>query len=123
MREDKKRAADELDEELKTLEIGEMRTEILEIKDQLLRSKAEMENMRKRMKREIESAYQFAILKFVQDLLPAKDSLEKGLDIAYIEDDVDPNVLLNGVLSTIKIFNQAFKHAGVEEINPEGKTF
>src|SRR4051812_36337610 len=45
-------------------------------REQMLRVAAEMENIRKRAGRDVEQAHRFALEKFVQELLPAVDSLE-----------------------------------------------
>ena len=103
-----------LEEELK-----EIQGQIMEYKELLIRSKAEVENQRKRMEREIESAYKFALQDFLTRMLPAKDSLEKGLDILYIEGDTDVPTLMKGIKSTLKICEDAFLSVGVEEINPK----
>ena len=51
----------------------------LEVQDLYLRSLADMENLRNRTKREIEAAHQFAIQKFVKDLVPVADVLEMAI--------------------------------------------
>jgi molecular chaperone GrpE len=114
---------EELDVEINSQEVEDLRIEVSDYKNQLIRSQAELENQRKRMEREMDNARKFAIQDFVSNLLSAKDSMEKGLDVAYMEDGVDAETLLNGVTSTLKICNEAFKQAGVEEINPEGEPF
>ncbi len=50
--------------------------------NQVLRIQADMENLRKRAKRDVENAHRFALEKFVSELLPVRDSLEMGLDAA-----------------------------------------
>jgi molecular chaperone GrpE len=112
-----------LDAEINSQEFEDLRIEMNDYKNQLIRSQAELENQRKRMEREMDNARKFAIQDFVSKLLPAKDSMEKGLDVAYMEDGVDAETLLSGVVSTLKICDDAFKQAGVEEINPEGEPF
>lgn len=104
-------------------ELNDAREQMNEYKEQLIRTRAEMDNQRKRMDREIENARKFALQDFLPKLLPAKDSMEKGLDIAYLEDGIDGETLFEGMTSTLKICNEAFKSAGVEEINPLGKAF
>ena len=94
-----------------------------EYKEQLIRCRAEMENQRKRMEREMDNARKFALQEFITGLLPAKDSMEKGLDISYMEDGIDGEALFEGMTSTLKICKEAFKSVGVEEIDPLGKTF
>jgi molecular chaperone GrpE len=50
--------------------------------DQLLRVKAEQENLRRRHEREVENAHKYALERFAQDLLPVIDSLEMGAEAA-----------------------------------------
>ena len=92
-------------------------------RENLLRVHAENENMRKRFRREIEDAHKYAIQDFVMRMLPAKDSLEKGLDIGYMEQNIDPESLFEGMNSTVNIMNEAFKSVGIEVIDPVGHQF
>ncbi len=104
-------------------ELDALKQELNAIKDQYLRDRAETENQRKRMVREIENARKFALQDFITRLLPAKDSLEKGLDLSYMENGVNEEVLFEGMTSSLRICNDAFKSAGVEEIDPIGQEF
>lgn len=100
-----------------------VKTECNEYKEKLYRVLAEMENQRKRFKFEKENAEKYALEEFIAKMLPAKDSLEKGLQIAYSDNDVDEDVLISGMTATLKICFDAFSASGVEEINPMGKMF
>src|SRR3569833_2915116 len=50
--------------------------------NQLLRARAEVENVRRRAERDIEGAHKYALERCVNELLPVKDSLELGLAAA-----------------------------------------
>ncbi|MDV7403065.1 nucleotide exchange factor GrpE, partial [Arthrospira platensis SPKY1] len=52
-----------------------------------LSAHAEMDNLRKRVEREVQNAHKFALERFFGELLPVRDSLEMGLEAAT--DDVD----------------------------------
>jgi molecular chaperone GrpE len=104
-------------------EIETLQKELGIYKEQLIRLSAERENQRKRVEREMDNARKYALQEFISRLLPAKDSMEKGLDVAYMEEGIDAETLLEGSTSTLKIFNEAFKATGVEEIDPLGKAF
>lgn len=119
MDEDEKR----MDETKNPTELDVLKQEVNAIKNQYLRDKAETQNQRKRMHREIETARKFALQDFITRLLPAKDSIEKGLDLSNKEDGIDEVVLFEGMTSTLRICNDAFKSAGVEEIDPKGQQF
>lgn len=103
-------------------ELAQIRLELKEYKEQLIRSRAEMENQRKRMEREMDSARDFAIQEFTLKLLPVKDSMEKGLDITTVG-EIDTETLLNGINATLNLCNDVFRSSGLEEINPMGETF
>jgi len=90
--------------------------------EELLRAKAEMENTRKRLQRDIENAHKFAVEKFVQDLLPVIDSLEMGINAAN-ELDADINKVKEGSALTLKMFNDCANKFGVQAINPQGEVF
>ena len=113
----------EFDAEKLAEELEEMRLTINDCEQKLIREKAEIENQRKRMEREIENASKYAIKDFITKLLPAKDSMEKGLDIVYMENGFEPESLLDGMTATLKICNDVFRNAGVEEIKPQGEVF
>lgn len=108
----------ELENELKSAQ-----EQAQDYKEQLIRSRAEIENQRKRMEREIDNAKKFALQSFITQLLPAKDSMEKGLDVSYMEGGVDGETLFEGMTSTLKICEDVFKTAGVEEIDPLRQEF
>ena len=97
--------------------------QLSECQDQLLRIRAEIDNQRKRLKKEIDNAYHYAIQEFVTRILPVKDSLEKGIDVAYVDESIDGETLLQGMISTLNMCNNAFKATGIEEIDPLGKEF
>jgi len=92
-------------------------------REELLRTHAENENLRKRFRREVDDAHKYAIQDFVVRMLPAKDSMEKGLDIGYMEEKLDAESLFEGMNATVKIMRGAFKSVGLEEIDPQGETF
>ena len=104
-------------------EIEQLLKDLEAYKQRLARTQADMDNQRKRMEREIESAKMFAIQDFVIKLLPAKDSMEKGLEHAEEEQVLDSETLLEGMKATLMLCNGVFRNAGLEEINPVGKTF
>ena len=56
--------------------------EIAALKDQLLRSAAEFENVKRRSARDVENAHKFGAEKLISDLLPVLDSLDKAVELA-----------------------------------------
>lgn len=90
--------------------------------DELLRAKADLENTRKRLQRDVENAHKYAVEKFVQDLLPVIDSLEMGINAAN-EVDADIHKVKEGNELTLKMFNDCASKFGVEAIDPKGEPF
>ncbi|HEX5636715.1 MAG TPA: nucleotide exchange factor GrpE [Gammaproteobacteria bacterium] len=90
--------------------------------DQLLRTRAEMENLRRRTQRDLENAHKYALEKFVTELLPVKDSLEMGLDVAK-QGGVDVAKICEGTELTLNMLVNALGKFNVVEINPRGEKF
>lgn len=85
----------------------------------LLRTKAEMENLRKRTEKDLENAHKYGMEKFVAEMLPVKDSMELGL----AAEDVTVESLHEGMQLTMNMLNTAFEKLNVTEINPENEPF
>lgn len=90
--------------------------------DKLLRQQAEMENIRRRAERGIEDAHKYALEKFVRELLPVVDSLERAM-AAHKNEESSTGSLLDGVSLTLKMFYAALEKFGVQQVNPAGQTF
>ena len=90
--------------------------------DKLLRSQAEMENLKRRTAKDLEKAHKYALDGFVKTLLEVKDSLSMGLKSA-----MDKNATLEhtieGLELTNKVFNSTLEKFGVEIVDPIGETF
>jgi molecular chaperone GrpE len=89
---------------------------------QLLRTRAELENLHKRSERELENAHKFALEKFLLELLPVRDSMEMGLTAAE-DDNVDPAKLREGMELTLKMMAAAMEKFGIKSVYPEGEKF
>src|SRR4029079_3916516 len=88
--------------------------------EQYLRALADVDNVRKRAARDLESTRQFAVEKFAQDLIAVKDSLELGISNSA---KADVASLVEGQTATLRLLAKAFEKAQIEEINPEGQPF
>ena len=88
----------------------------------LLRAKAELENLRKRSRRDIENAHKFGNEKFIAELLPVKDSMELGLSAAG-EREAGVEKVREGMELTLKMLQTAMARFGVTELDPEGEKF
>lgn len=99
-----------------------LETQIEELQESVLRVQAEMMNVRKRAERDVEHAHRFAIEKFVKDLLPVLDSMDRALEIAKTTDGFDP-AMLEGTEMTHKLLLDAAAKHGVEVVDPMGQPF
>lgn len=86
-----------------------------------LAAHAEMENLRKRTERDVQSAHKFALERFSNELLPVRDSLEMGLEAAT--DTVDVEKLREGVELTLKQLAAAMEKFGIRQVNPINARF
>ena len=90
--------------------------------DQLMRTRAELENLRKRSQRDLEQAHKFALERFSQELLQVWDSLELGHQAAQ-DEQADVQKLREGTELTLKLLTDVMSKHGVEQIDPAGETF
>ena len=90
--------------------------------DQLLRVKAEQENLRRRHEREVENAHKYALERFVQELLPVIDSLEMGAEAAASEGATLDKVR-EGTELTLKMLLSTIDKFGIQAVHPEGEPF
>lgn len=90
--------------------------------DQFLRTRAELDNLKRRHARELEHARKFALDSFVRELLQVRDSLELGYDAAQ-DDAADVIKLREGTELTLKLLTDVMTKFGVEDIDPMGKPF
>ena len=95
--------------------------ELANIKDQLLRALAEMDNTRKRAEKSVSDARSYAISGFARDLLDVADNLRRAHD-AIPETDKD-GALAQGVLATERALLSVFERNGLKQVNPEGAKF
>ncbi len=101
-------------------QVEELEQSLAEAKDQALRAAAEAQNVRRRAEQEAEKARKFALEKFVKELLPVVDSLEKALE--SMQDDAS-EVHREGVSMTLKMQLDVLSKFGVESIEPQGEPF
>ncbi|MGB1298764.1 MAG: nucleotide exchange factor GrpE [Psychrobium sp.] len=90
--------------------------------DGVLRSKAEVENMRRRVSQDVEKAHKFALNKFANELLPVVDNLERALAAAD-KDSEHTKAMVEGVEMTLNSMMSALDKSGVKAIDPKGETF
>lgn len=88
--------------------------------DKYLRAAAELDNVRKRAQRDVDSARKFALERFCGELLAVRDSLELGLGAAQ---QADADALREGNEATFKLLVSTMEQFGVVEIDPLGEPF
>ncbi|MEM8843727.1 MAG: nucleotide exchange factor GrpE [Pseudomonadota bacterium] len=87
--------------------------------EMFVRSQAEIENVKRRAEKDLESAHKFALEKFSLELLAVKDSLELGLS----SEDADANKLREGTELTLKMLTQAMEKFNIQVVDPVGEAF
>ena len=112
----------EVSPEKLTLLLEDARAKADEHWQALLRAKAEIDNLRKRSRRDVENAHKFGLEKFVAEVLPVIDSMELGLSAAS-EEGVDAEKVREGLDLTLKMLQAAVDKFGVSEVDPEGEKF
>ena len=96
---------------------------VKELEDKLLRSTAEIENIRKRSEKERSEAYKIGISLFVKDFVPVLDNIERALASLRDSDEINYESFVEGISATEKdIINLLEKH-GIQQINPINEKF
>jgi molecular chaperone GrpE len=101
--------------------------EVADAKDRMLRTLAEMENLRKRTAREVSDARTYGISGFARDVLDIADNLQRALDAVPAEARAaaDPGLkaLIEGVELTERSLHNALEKHGVKRFDPAGEKF
>jgi len=124
---------DDEEDELTRLrgELEEKDAKVADLTDRVLRTMAEMENLRERTRRQAEDAKKFAIQGFCKDLLDVADNLDRAI-ATVTEDDAEADLeatkaklksFHEGVVMTEKQLASVFNKNGVTKFNPEGEEF
>ena len=100
-------------------ELEALRGELEQLKAQSLLERADLENQRKRIAREIDNARKFANERLLGDLLPVFDSLDAGLAAAGSE----PSPLRDGLEMTCKQLLKVAGENGLVVLDPTGEPF
>ncbi|HHF5255723.1 TPA: nucleotide exchange factor GrpE [Haemophilus influenzae] len=91
--------------------------------DILLRSRAEIENLRRRTEQDVEKAHKFAVEKFSKDILNTIDNLERALATPANKEDESVKALFDGVELTLKELVSTVSRFGVEAVGVVGEAF
>jgi molecular chaperone GrpE len=97
--------------------IAELEASNTELRDTVLREKAEIENQRRRLHRDLEQARRFANEKLLNELLPVYDGLERGLQV----EGGDVASVREGIALTLKSLLKIAENNGLVQIDPVGQ--
>ena len=100
-------------------EIDQLRATVVGLKDETLRERAELDNQRKRLARDVDTARKFANERLLSELLPVLDSLDAGLNAA----GEDASALRTGLDLTLKQLLKVANDNGLSVIDPLGQPF
>ena len=102
-------------------QLAEKDKEIAELKDKYLRTLADSENVRKRVRQQSEESIRIQREAILRDILPIIDNLERALDAARKGTDV--KVVVDGVEMTVKALIDFLRAQGVTPIQSVGQAF
>ena len=97
-----------------------------ELRDQLLRTLADNENLRRRTEREVASAKKYGAMGFARDLMASVDNLDKAIDlIPENKDELDETLknILVGVEMTGREVASVLERHNISKISPDGEKF
>lgn len=115
-------AAEVAEENALEAELAKAHQDVAELKDQLIRSQAEIQNIRRRAEADVEKAHKFGSEKFASEMLGVVDNLERAI-AASVADDAATQAIREGVELTLTGLLNSLAKFNVAVVNPEGETF
>lgn len=107
--------------------LAEAKREAAEYKDRVLRTLAEMENLRRRTEREVADARTYGIASFARDVLAVADNMHRALETIdpALREAADPKLksLIEGVELTERELLKSLEKNGVRKFSPQGEKF
>jgi molecular chaperone GrpE len=107
--------------EIKEKELTQFKNQVEELKDKFLRSLAELENIRKRVEKEKEDYYLFALTELLQEILPIIDNFERAMKTP--ESEADGKTFKEGVELIYRMLLNLLGKYGVKPIELQDKKF
>jgi molecular chaperone GrpE len=101
-------------------EVEQLRATVVGLREETLRERAELDNQRKRLARDVDVARKFANERLLSELLPVLDSLDAGLKAAGTESD---GGLRAGLELTLKQLLKVASDNGLSVVDPTGDVF
>ena len=99
----------------------ELTEEIRLLKEDVLRARADVENVRKRAEKDVTAAHKYGLERLLQELLPVKDSIDMGLEATAAAESIQP--LREGMELTVKMFSDFFEKLNVRVVDPVNEKF
>jgi molecular chaperone GrpE len=104
-----------------------LEAECADLKDKLLRTLADMENLRRRTQREVGDAKAYAVTSFARDMLTVADNINRALDSVPEEAKADMGealkALIEGIELTERDLQKTLERHGVKKLDPQGQKF
>jgi molecular chaperone GrpE len=91
--------------------------------ERILRMQADAENLARRTERDISNAHKFALERFLSDLLPVIDNLERAIVAAQEHAVSKDHSIIDGVALTLQMLHEVLSKSGVQVINPVKEQF
>jgi molecular chaperone GrpE len=107
--------------------VAALEAEKAELKDKLLRALAEMENLRRRVEKDLADARAYGVTRFARDMLDVADNLRRAIETLPADQKASADgvlkALIEGVELTERDFLKKLEGHGVRKITPEGEKF
>jgi molecular chaperone GrpE len=112
-------------EETRDEEMDRLRSEAEDANNRVLMAQADLENFRKRMRRDVEDQIRFAAIPVVADLLQVRDNLVRAIEAAAVADSqaTSNDGLRDGVTMLVKQFDDMLGKHGITPIASVGEKF
>ena len=104
-------------------ELEKVHSELEKQKDLTLRAEAELQNVLKRTAREVENAHKYGLERFIQNLLPVVDSLEKAAEASAPDQSEASDTAIEGINLCCKLLVDVLEKEGIKAIDPLGEPF
>jgi len=116
-------SSEEISKDSAADELEKTKIELEKQKDLTLRAEAELQNVLKRTAREVENAHKYGLERFVENLLPVVDSLEKAVEASAADQSASSDNSIEGINLCCKLLLDVLEREGVKAINPLGEPF
>ncbi len=106
--------------------LAKAQADVADLKDKLLRTLADMENLRRRTEKEVADARTYGVSKFAGDILGVADNIRRALEAlpaGSLPEDGPLKALVEGIELTERDLAQKLERHGVRKIDPKGEKF